>query len=103
VAYELELPALWKGHNVFNEKRLKRFHEPSFLTQHKAPAHPDPEFKDEGQTEYEVKEVLDKRQSANRVEYLVRWEGYGPKDDSWEPSLGLTNAKKVVWDYEARG
>ena len=33
---------------------------------------------------YEVSKVLDKRTDAHgRVQYLVRWRGYGKKNDSW--------------------
>ena len=33
---------------------------------------------------YEVSKVLDKRTDApGRVQYLVRWRGYGKKYDSW--------------------
>ena len=33
---------------------------------------------------YEVSKVLDKRtDSHGRVQYLVRWRGYGKKNDSW--------------------
>ena len=33
---------------------------------------------------YEVSKVPDKRTDAHgRVQYLVRWRGYGKKNDSW--------------------
>ena len=40
--------------------------------------------------EYEVESLLDRRITkcgrSEQVEYLVRWVGYGPKDDTWSRS-----------------
>jgi hypothetical protein len=40
-AYELDLPAGWKGQRVFNETRLKLFYPPVFENQEKAPMRPE--------------------------------------------------------------
>jgi hypothetical protein len=84
-AYELELPASWKGHNIFNEARIKRFSEAAFLEQPQKNQRPDPVLTNEGWEEYEVEEILDKRENSSKLEYLVRWRDYGPEDDTWEP------------------
>jgi hypothetical protein len=37
-------------------------------------------------------------------QYLVRWAGYGPKDDTWEMCSNLLEgSEELVKEYEARG
>ena len=37
------------------------------------------------------------------TQYLVRWKGYGPGDNSWLPEKELTHAKKLVNEYKKLG
>jgi hypothetical protein len=41
--------------------------------------------------EYEVESILGRRTVDGVVQFLVRWEGYGADDDTWEPSAHLPN------------
>jgi hypothetical protein len=95
-AYEVELPSSWKGHNVFNEARIKRFTELAFTGQPQPAQRPDLVLTNVGREEYEVEEVLDKRDHKGKMEYLVRWKDYGPEDNTWEPRENLKNAPKVL-------
>jgi hypothetical protein len=36
-----------------------------------------------GEKRYEVEEVIDSRMRYRRLEYLVRWKGYGHEENSW--------------------
>jgi hypothetical protein len=36
-----------------------------------------------GKERYEVKEVVDSRFYRRRLQYLVRWKGYGHEENSW--------------------
>jgi hypothetical protein len=57
-------------------------------------APPPPPLDIQGQQEYEVDMVLDCKLDKRRKDpylYLIRWIGYGPEDDSWEPLQALLN------------
>ena len=38
---------------------------------------------------YSMEEILDKRIKNGKTEYLISWEGYGPKENSWEPESNI--------------
>jgi hypothetical protein len=48
---------------------------------------PPPPIEIDGEIEYEVEDILDKRIRRNKEEYLVKWLGYGGDEDkmTWEP------------------
>lgn len=64
-----------------------------------------PPFADvEGAVAYEVDKVVDKRYytagSQVRVQYLVRWKGYGQEDDTWQSRHSLRHARQAIQEYE---
>lgn len=62
---------------------------------------PSPPAEEESDTDYEVERILDKRiDNQGKVEYKIRWLGYRPSDDSWEPESNLVSCRKAVADYE---
>ena len=99
-AYELELPPTMKMHDVFHVSLLRLYHEDG---SHQPP--PVTILMD-GEQEHEVEQVLDHRQEDRRSKsYLVRWTGYGPEHDTWEPEAALQNCQKTVqayWDEQRR-
>lgn len=49
----------------------------------------------EGNQEFEVDTITRKRQRKGETQYLVRWVGYGPDEDTWEPESHLSCPKKL--------
>ena len=93
---ELELPRTIKIHPVVNVSRIKRYRE-QVRGQKKQPALP---VIIEGEEEYEVEKIMNKRKKYGKWEYLVRWKGYMAEEDSWEKETNLKNVKEAVKDYE---
>lgn len=50
--------------------------------------------------EYEVERVIAKRVRRGRIEYLVRWAGYGDEDDTWQTEDSM-NCPKLIAEFEA--
>lgn len=83
VAYRLDLPASMKCHPVFHV---------SLLAPYKASGRyqpPPPPVEVDGELEHFVESILDHRKVRNKMQYLVRWQGYGPEADTWEPESHL--------------
>lgn len=48
---------------------------------------------------YEVESIVDHRQNGqSEREYKVRWRGYGPSDDTWEPETDLLDLE-IFMEY----
>jgi len=96
VVYRLQLPDSMKIHPTFHVSLLKRYiNSPSYQD---AVLKPPPVVLD-GDEEFEVERILGHRRHRRGVEYLVRWKGYGPEEDSWEPEAHLQNAPQVSQQY----
>lgn len=49
---------------------------------------------------YEVERIVDRRKNKKgKVEYLVRWRGYGAEGDTWEPETHLSSCMVYVHDF----
>ena len=57
--------------------------------------------------EYDVERILDskivgRKPHTKRLQYLVKWKGYGLEDASWEPVEGLEGAPKAIAAFHKR-
>ena len=86
-AYELDLPPTMPVHPVFHTGLLK-----PWVVNPRAQPLPKPVIID-GQTEYLVETIIDhkfaRRGKARTLSYLVKWVGYPPENNSWEPANAL--------------
>ncbi|KAJ8472644.1 hypothetical protein ONZ45_g16577 [Pleurotus djamor] len=94
-AYRLQLPrSLSRLHPVFPTVKLSPWNEDP-IEGRRPPPPPEPVLVD-GAKEFEVEEILDSRRRYNRLEYLVKWKGYGVEDQSWEPRKNVENAQECI-------
>jgi hypothetical protein len=98
-AVRLDLPPLMQVHPVFHVSLIKGYADNG----ERRPAMP-LEFDSDGSPQWVVQTLLKKRQSGRGrrvVEFLVRWKGFGPEHDSWEPESNIA-CKTLVEDFHRR-
>jgi transposase InsO family protein len=96
-AYKLKLtPQFGAIHPVFHVALLEPYR--------KRKGEPDPEDPTlvDGHLEWNVERILTHRKFRRKIQYLVRWEGYTPADDSWEPEGNLTGAQETLQAYKKK-
>ena len=54
----------------------------------------------EGEEEWEVERILNKRKVRGKDKYLVHWKGFTVKSDTWEGRENLENAKEAIKEFE---
>ena len=96
VNYELGLPHTMRIHPVFHVSLLTR-HQQDVIPGRTQP--PPPPVIIDGDEEYEVEEILNSKMDRRQLKYLVRWKGYSPAHDSWEPAEALGNAAEKVEQF----
>jgi hypothetical protein len=98
-AYRLTLPHSMKIHPVFHVTLLSATKPDVF---ERDPPRPPPIITPDKEEEYEVEEILDSRLRRRKLQYLVKWVGYGPEDNSWEPAENVENAAEKVEEFHRR-
>ena len=85
-----------KIHPVFHVELLRQYKGPDFVP---PPAHEC----DDGVLRWEVRTILDERGQGSQRQLLVRWEGYGPNRDTWEPrDVLMEDAPDAVRDFDQK-
>ena len=86
-------------HPVFNVVKLTAAPMDPIPGRHR-PQPPPPELVD-GEEEYIVEDIIDSRMFRRRLQYLVKWEGYGLEYNTWEDSGNVANAPEKVAKFHA--
>ena len=96
--FRLKMSDRYPGFPVFNIEHLKKYEE-STPTMGERTVMPESRRSKVESPEYEVESIVGHRRSGRALQYLIRWSGYGPQYDSWEPASGLKNAPALVRKY----
>jgi Chromo (CHRromatin Organisation MOdifier) domain len=98
VTYQLTLPPTMKIHPVFHVDLLTRYKE---TTAH-GPNYekPPPDIID-GKPEWEVEKIINSCLHGRRknLQFLVRWKGFPPSEDSWVPESDLSTLDLIKEFY----
>jgi len=95
---ELELPKSIKIHPVVNISQVCLY-KPQIEGQKKIPLKL---VIIEGEEEFKVKKILNKRVVREKKKFLVRWKRYIAEEDTWESRENLENAKELVNEFERK-
>ena len=100
VAYRLQLPPTWTIHDMFHASLLSPYsetplHGPKF-------SRPPPDLIG-GEEEYKVESIRSHPYFGRnkKLQFLIRWKGYTPSDNTWEPSDSI-HAPDLVKEYKQR-
>ena len=95
-AVKLELPSTVRIHLVVNVSRIRRYVGQVEGQKKEQPA----PVITEGEEEWEVKRILNKRKVRGKDKYLVRWKGFTAESDTWKGRENLENAKEAIEEFE---
>ncbi|CAI5468601.1 unnamed protein product [Closterium sp. Yama58-4] len=83
VTFRLRLLDTWKLHNAFHVQLLKPYKDPNQQFQGRQLPPPPPVLVQD-EPEYEIERILShRRRGGKTLEFLIRWKGYDPTEDSW--------------------
>ena len=99
VAFRLDLPPSIRIHNVFHISLLTLYNLGGSVQPPPSPT----SIEDEGLF-FEVEKLLKHRERSfgkgrTRLEFLVRYSGYGPEHDTWEPVSNLANCEQDIQKF----
>ena len=93
---ELELPTTVKIHLVVNVSQIKRYVNQVNGQRREAPQ----PVVVEGEEEWKVEKILNKRKIRGKDKFLVRWKGFMAEGDTWESRENLQNAGDLLREFE---
>lgn len=96
-AYHLELPITMHIHDVFHINLRTPSKEDTDFHCHEVK--PPPMITAEGEEEYQVDRIVAWEDRKNRLYYQVRWEGYGPEEDTMERAKKIAELNKMMESF----
>ena len=90
------MPTTIKIHAVVNVSRIHRYTSQVEGQQREMPQ----PVVIEGEEEWEVEKILNKRKVQGKDKYLVQWKGFTAEGDTWEGRENLENAQELVEEFE---
>jgi len=87
-------------HPVFNVVKLSPAPDNPIVGRRWNPP-PPPELID-GEEKYVVEKILNSRMFRQKLQYLVKWEGYGIEGNTWEYSENLNHALEKVTEFHTK-
>jgi len=93
---KLELPSTVKIHLVVNVSRIRRYVGQVEGQKKEQPAL----VIIEGEEEWEVEKILNKRRVREKDKYLVCWKRFTVESDTWEGRENLENTKEAIKEFE---
>ncbi|CEL56343.1 Retrotransposable element Tf2 155 kDa protein type 2 OS=Schizosaccharomyces pombe (strain 972 / ATCC 24843) GN=Tf2-7 PE=4 SV=1 [Rhizoctonia solani AG-1 IB] len=95
----LALPETMKIHDVFHVSLLTAYKSGKEFKHHFMP--PPPVITAAGKEEYQVDRFLDWAAEDGIWKYRVRWKGYAPHEDTWEPAKDLQHCEDEQREFFA--
>jgi hypothetical protein len=101
--YRIKLPANIRAHDVINVEHFKKFSKPDNFE-------PEALWTDEDGTYFYPEKLVKHRyvkrkrkvgkrnRNVNTLEFLVRWRGYSPDHDTWEPEANVKEFAQPIID-----
>jgi Chromo (CHRromatin Organisation MOdifier) domain len=95
----LELPPSSKTHSTFHTFQILPYKEnDANLFPSREFAKPTPIMNEDGDKKYFVWDNINERRSGQSYKYLVKWKGYGDKENRWLPQSKLEDTEALdIW------
>ena len=96
-AYRIRLPKDIRAHSVINVEFLRKYKKPEGFGR---TFQPPPLFNDKHGEFFEPEKIIKHKGSGKALRFLVRWKGWSPDKDTWEPPGNLMDyAQRLIDDY----
>ena len=85
-------------HNVVDIQHLVKYHR---SPDQQRPRLANPRELLKSLEEYKIEKIVGERRNKGKMQYQVRWKGYGAEDDPWQTARDLQNAPELLKEWRA--